>query len=362
MVDNSVNNSVNDSVNAPPPLCPISDAHALVPFVPCDPAELAPLVAFLERNEPADETRTFSRGTLTADGRLDLCKQSIGVAGCRAVLDALRGNTRVKSLLLGTNGIGDAGAGLVADFLETDASVETVYLGCNRIGAAGARRLAESLSVNRAVTGLWLKRNPVGDAGGSAMAAMLAARPLRTLDLVNTGIGAASLKRLADAILTGDAPVERFYLGANGLRPADAALLARLLRETDTLRGLYLNVNHLGDAGACLLADALAANRGLEELALASNGIGADGFAALLAAASRNETLRCLDLSHARSTRALNAHGNDFTGERCRAALETFLRDAGGRCYVDLRGTALSGVPQNAVRPLSGSVIRSVYR
>ena len=52
-----------------PILCPL---HGVYDFAPCDPAEVDPLVDFLLSDSPVSDKRAFPRGTLTADGRLDL--------------------------------------------------------------------------------------------------------------------------------------------------------------------------------------------------------------------------------------------------------------------------------------------------
>lgn len=44
-------------------------AVAVPEIVPCPPGELAPLVDWLERKEPARERLMFPRGTVLADGR-----------------------------------------------------------------------------------------------------------------------------------------------------------------------------------------------------------------------------------------------------------------------------------------------------
>src|SRR5438105_415879 len=88
------------------------------PFTPCDPAELEPLLRRLRDNTPIPGPQTFPRGTLLADGRLDLCKQDLGPGGARAVAAALRHNTRVRHLLLGADGLGTEGARAVAELVR----------------------------------------------------------------------------------------------------------------------------------------------------------------------------------------------------------------------------------------------------
>src|SRR5205085_25217 len=119
-------------------LCPI---YHIQEIVPCPPEEVLPLVEHLRANVGVAEATAFPRGTILSDGRLDLCKQSLGPGGCRLVTEALAENTFVKSLLLGTDGIGNVGAGDVARLIKRNNHLEIVYLGCNRIEDAGVLAL-----------------------------------------------------------------------------------------------------------------------------------------------------------------------------------------------------------------------------
>jgi hypothetical protein len=92
-----------------------------------DRPSLLPLLEKLEANEPVTEVTTFPRGTLLPDGRLDLCKQSLGAEGTEAVARALAKNRFVKSLLLGADGLGDEGAASVARLAAENESIETLF-------------------------------------------------------------------------------------------------------------------------------------------------------------------------------------------------------------------------------------------
>ena len=316
--------------------CPVQG----MPQTPAyDVAEIAPLVAFLGEDVAVAEPRAFPRGTVTPDGRLDLCKQDLGPAGCRMVTDALAGNTTIASLLLGTDAIGDAGAEDVARLIEQrNGHLEIIYLGCNYISEAGASRLAGALTHNRRVTGLWLKRNPIGPGGVRAVAEMLRHnRTLRTLDLVNTMPGPDGLDALLDVMTGENRTVERLYLGGNGIDARAAGRLAELLAANPALRALLLNVNQLGDEGVVLLAEGLRRNHTLTELGLASNGIGEEGAAALLAALECHPTLRTLDLGYSASTRVLGARANHVGGRRGAAALGSLLRRNRSLLRLDVR-------------------------
>ena len=304
-------------------------------FPSCPPEELAPLVDHLQDLEQGlqpelqegPEALRFPRGTLLADGRLDLCKQGLGIDGTRTIAKALRGNTFVSSLLLGANEVGDAGATAVADLLPTNPELTTVFLGCNGIAEDGATAIARKLAENPNLLGLWLKRNPLGDQGLIELSAAVAQHPsLRTLDLVHTAVGRVGLRALVDALANANRSVERLFLDANDLQPQDAAVLGDLLRSEAPLRELYLDNNHLGDVGVEALAAALAQNSGLRVLALASNGIGEKGFVALAEAIRRHPSLVRLSIGRARSAAIYGAPANR-PNDTAAAALIDALRE-----------------------------------
>ena len=301
-------NESDGPVGTLPIHCPV---HFPADVTPCPAEELAPLLAHLRANRAVTEATAFPRGTLLEDGRLDLCKQSLGPGGCRDVTAALAENTVVRSLLLGTDGIGDEGVEDVATLVERRAGLEIAYLGCNGIGPAGAMLLSRSLRGDTRLTGLWLKRNPVGPEGAREIAAMLRVnQTLRVLDLVNTGLDTAALAEISDALCEDNRTLERLYVGGNAIDAEGAAHLARILRMNPTLKSLQMNVSWIGDAGATALAEALRENRTLEALGLASTGITARGAEALFAALADHPALRDLDLGRSLSATPLGAPPN----------------------------------------------------
>jgi Ran GTPase-activating protein (RanGAP) involved in mRNA processing and transport len=328
--------------------CPV---YPLPPKELCDIAEVTPLAEYLRTNAPVTENVAFPRGTVTPDGRLDLCKQNLGPAGCRIVVDALAENTVVRSLLLGTDAIGDEGAADVARLVEGQGRLEIIYLGCNRIGPGGAERLSEALTPNTTVTGLWLKRNPLGSNGYKALAAMLRTnRTLRVLDLVNTAPDDAGLIALLEVLTHENRTVERLYLGGNGLGPAAASRFAELLRTNPVLKSLLLSVGHLGDKGALPFADALRENRTLTELALASNGIGPRGGVPLLESALAHPSLTTLDLGYSPSTRVLGTSANTL-GDAGAETAARLLPENSTLILIDLR--------RNGITPRGKAILRA---
>ncbi|MFG2283434.1 ribonuclease inhibitor [Streptomyces asoensis] len=285
--------------------------------VPRPLAELAPLLGWLRAGRPAGERLDFTAGTALPDGRLDLCKQGLGPRGAALVAEALAdGPSPVRHLLLGTDALGDDGAVTVAG---AHAPVETLYLGCNGITAGGACRIADQLRASpQVVTGVWLKRNPLGRDGGRAAAGLLdSARTLRTLDLVQTGLDAAGVAVLADALLAAAADgrrITRLFAGGNPLGESGAEALAAVV-AAGAVGELYVSAAGLGDAGALRLADALerAPYGRLARLSVASNGIGPPAAARLVRAATA-AGVTLLDLGRVRAAGVLGAADNRIDG------------------------------------------------
>jgi hypothetical protein len=217
------------------------------------------------------------------------------------------------------------------------------------------------------VRALWLKRNPIGDAGVRRLCAALPVnRTLRTLDLVNIGLSTDGLSMLARALTDREVPLERLFLGGNGLGPEAVPALAALIHG-GRVRELYLAANHLGDEGAGALAEA--ADGVPMTLGLGGNGITVTGAAAL---AGRLAGWQALDLARPPSERALSAQPN-VVGDAGAAALAAALPGSRLR-RLDLRRTgvggrgaklllaALDGHPTLEYLGLNGGVPRRIRR
>ncbi len=326
---------------APALLCP---AIRVPEFEPCAASELEPLLRWIAADQRVDAPRSFPRGTALPDGRLDLCKQALGVDGALRVLGQIAGNRQIKSLLLGTDGLGDRGAEAAAALIREGRApaLETLYLGCNHISEAGAAALSDALARDDSpVRALWLKRNPLGPAGAARLAALLRRRSsLRVLDLTNSALTEAGAITIAEA-LRARPGLEVLLLGSNGVGPRGAAALAEQLAEDDHLRDLSLAVSRLGDAGAAALARGLAQNRGLERLDLRSCGIGPTGLAALLDACARHPTLTSLELGTTPATRVLGERDNDLRDAEGGALLGEYLRHDPSLRRLELVGAGL---------------------
>jgi hypothetical protein len=298
--------------------------------------DLEPLLAWLRTGSPTSERLDFPAGTALPDGRVDLCKQQLGPRGAARVTAALPrvgpgAEPPVRHLLLGTDGLGDQGAEAVAEGAG-ERGVQTLYLGCNKITAGGACRIATRLRASpQAVRAVWLKRNPLGagvpredtvdgssagrgPSAGESISDLIDAAPLlRTLDLVQTGLGPHDAADVVGALIAAAGTgreFERLYIGGNPLGPTGAEPLARLI-AAGAVTELYASAAQLGSLGALVLADALdSAPRGcLRHLSLASNGIGARAAARLVTSAA-SAGLQSLDLGRVRAAGAIGAADN----------------------------------------------------
>ncbi len=287
-------------------------------------AQLTPLVTALRADQHVGQRRDFPCGTLLPDGRLDLCKQTIGPAGAEIVVSALKHSSQVRHLLMGADRVGASGAAAVASLVAERESLQTVYLGCNGIGPKGAQSLAQALTTNRSVTGLWLKRNGIGDEGAEHLAQMLTVnQTLRTLDLVDNDLTARGLLAIVAAVAKHPS-IRHLYLCANALGSAGCAALEPIL-HADTLDALFLSTNLIGDEGVVQLCAGLRANRRLRVLGLSSNGIGPAGARVLVDTLKTHPQLEVLDLGWAPATDILGVASNRV-GDQGAACLAELLQ------------------------------------
>ena len=285
------------------------------PVIPCSLADLDPLLGHLRDNLGVERQTAFNRGTLTVDGRLDLCKQVVGPDGIGPLLGAMMHSDRVKRLLLGNNIIGDGGARAIAGFLRArrDSPLDCWYIAGNQIGPEGITHVCAALREDTRVTSLWLKRNPLKPAGMRPIADLLRANTtLQVLDLVNCGLLDDGLATVLDALSGPHAntTLRHLYVGTNGITAASAPRIAAFLAGDCKLESLFLSCNRLGDDGLAEVARGLAANTTIRRVSFASNRIGPRGAAALAQALATHPSLALLDLGFTKATVAVGELGN----------------------------------------------------
>jgi Ran GTPase-activating protein (RanGAP) involved in mRNA processing and transport len=302
---------------------------------------IEPIIQYLKSNQNLpDFPLIFPIGTVTDDGRLDLCKQNLGVDGAAIIVNALKNNPSVKHLLLGTNKIGNEGAKALTDVIQQNTALETLYLGCNNIESEGAIAICAALEENKDIKSLWFKRNPIGKESVPALIQLLKKnKNIRTLDLVNTCLE-DGFYDLFDYLKENNS-IERLYLSGNYLTPEHCAALAKTLIHNTSINALFLSVNDFGDAGVKELAQGLAQNNTLEELSLASCGINELGILELIKGLSNNKNLINLDLGFSPSTRVLKSKANQIS-DKAAAELVEFIELSPNLAFINLVKTNIS--------------------
>lgn len=324
------------------------------PVVPCSLADLDPLLQHLRADAPVEVQTAFNKGTLTTDGRLDLCKQVVGPRGIVPLLDAMKMSQRVKRLLLGNNIVGDAGAAAIADYIRQrgDSPMECWYIAGNHIGPDGIRPVCDALADDARVTSLWLKRNPLKAEGMAPLAELLRAnRTLEVLDLVNCGLLDEGLATLLGAFTgpSANKTLRHLYVGTNGVTERSAGRVAEFLAGECALESFYLSCNRLGDEGVEVIARGLAANRTVRRFSLASNRVGPRGAAALAEALAGHPTLELLDLGFTKATVAVGELGN-YVGDEGARSLAAMLTTNTSLRSLDLLHNYISQAGVNRLR------------
>mmetsp|Transcript_20805 Transcript_20805/g.41379 ORF Transcript_20805/g.41379 Transcript_20805/m.41379 type:complete len:568 (+) Transcript_20805:36-1739(+) len=188
---------------------------------------------------------------------LHLQHNNIGLMGCTALADTLRGweASNLKHLDLDGNGIDDQGLQTLAAGI-TNTKLEELHLQHNNIGLMGCTALADTLRG-------WEASN------------------LKHLDLDGNGIDDQGLQTLAAGIT--NTKLEELYLSDNLITGAGLRSMSDYFQsESCCLKTLNVLRNDFGDEGAVALADILMGNKSLTSLHFISHqsGITNPGWAA----------------------------------------------------------------------------------
>ena len=316
----------------------------------CPLEELTPLLEFLHNDLPVNQQIQFPRGTLTTDGRLDLCKQVVGPRGIGPLLNSMHDASCVKRLLLGNNIVSDSGAKEIA--LEMKVSkLECWYIAGNEFTLDGIIPIAEALKDNIYCTSLWLKRNPLGPLSMDPISSMLLFnKKIQVLDLVNCGILDSGLKTLISA-LSGpnrNITLRVLWLDANGITYNSANIIADYISNWCELTDLSLSCNRLCDNGVEVISLALKSNSILQRLSLASNRIGPSGAKYLSEALRYHTSINFLNLGYTRSTNAVHELGN-FIGDEGTYYIADLLKNNSTIRHLDLLHNSISQIGVNHI-------------
>jgi len=289
-------------------MAPLSDAIINPVPEPVDVSsrnQMEPLYEWLNKNQPFTEhDLKFLRGTVTIDGRLDLCKQVIGPQGIHPLLDSMKENKQIDRLLLGNNIVGDEGGEVIAEFIKSGKSpLKIWYIAGNNFTEKGIKPICEALVDDNQVKALWLKRNPLKAKGMVHIGELMRHNTkIEVLDLLNCGLLDEGVKILFDA-LSHNKTLKHLYLSANGITSAGLEYISDYLSSgKSTLETLFLGCNRIGNEGAKVLSRGLKNDKNLIRLNLASSRIGAQGMKYLSDALENHPSLAVLDLGYMRST------------------------------------------------------------
>jgi len=312
-------------------------------------------------------SRLTTAGAITADGRLDLCKQvvrprfgdlvdAIGAAAPGVVSHFLVGNNVIFKRLSGAaknnqadDNVGDDAASATAAAAHDDGAsnedepatprtkivnehlkafeqltasaqpIKTYYLAGNGITAASAVPIANALKHAKSLESLWLKMNPISTGAFYFGALAAASRTLLLLDLFNTGLLDAGCAALADGLTSGGGSLQltpalqHLYLNVNGLTPASLQSLAAIVAALPRLESLFIGENELGDAAAIALLTNAPVRPAFKRLEIGSNGLSDAFLPALDAFVGRHATsMVALELSSYKSTHYFRLTPNLF--------------------------------------------------
>lgn len=274
---------------------------------------MKPLYEWLGKNQLFTEADLkFLKGTVTTDGRLDLCKQVIGPSGIQPLLDSMKNHKQIDRLLLGNNVVGDEGGKVISEFIKSGSSpLKIWYIAGNNFTAKGIEPIAEALINDKQVTGLWLKRNPLKAAGMIPIGNLLSNNnTLEVLDLLNCGLLDEGVKILFKSLYN-NSTLKHLYLSANGITPDGLEAISEYFKSgKSVLETIFLGCNRIGNEGAKVLSEGLKEDKNLIRLNLASSRIGAEGMGHLSEALKVHPKLRLLDLGYMRATMDLGELGN----------------------------------------------------
>lgn len=298
----------------------------------CSLQDLEPLIEYLENNKPVNDQIQFPKGTLTVDGRLDLCKQAVGPSGISKVLASMGKSSHVKRLLLGNNIVGDLGAIDIANEIKKS-NLECWYIAGNDFTENGIVHICDSMKNNMYCTSLWLKRNPLGPSSMRPLVEMLNYNTtLQVLDLVNCGILDEGLETLLNGFNNNTLKV--LWLDTNGISYKSSKVISEFIKKCQ-LTDISLSCNRFCDIGISEISSSLANNNTLERVSFASNRISFEGAKDLFKALENHPSITFLNLGFLKSTIAVKEYGN-FIGNDGAKYLGELLKNNNKIRYIDI--------------------------
>ncbi|KAL0240142.1 hypothetical protein GEMRC1_010249 [Eukaryota sp. GEM-RC1] len=247
----------------------------------------------------------------------------------RSLIELLKVNTTVTSVILSGNSIGVEGAKVLADALKNNSTVSILNLWNNSIGDEGARALAGALKVNTTITSIDLSFNSIGSEGAMAFAEVFKVNTaITSVDLDNNNMGDEGARALAEA-LKDNASVTRFNISSNSIEDDGARALAEALKVNNTVTSINIDNNDISDEGCRVLFETLKLNTSIRTINLSFNSIGDEGARALAGALKINSTVVRIELQD-------NFIGDEGSRSLAEALEFNFLVKIEGVCQLHL--------------------------
>ena len=230
---------------------------------------------------------------------LKLFNNSILGNGTRCIAELISHSAVISKLSLRGNIIeeGERGIYHLSQALRTNTSLVKLDLGSCGITAKGVKVLSDALSVNKHLSKLLISSNQFGDRGLASLYNNLKTCHLKELSIENCGITEKGVKVLADFLLTPmNGSLELLHVGENAISDAGVACIAKSLEQNKTLKLLSVKMCGITEKGAESLVDCLMVNQSIKVLDLDNNHILDFGATLIANALPRNHTLKELRL------------------------------------------------------------------
>ena len=227
---------------------------------------------------------------------INLRHHGMGIKGALAVAEALRINSKIRSVNLGDNWFGDQGTSALSEVLSANSTLTSINLSENRIGQKGVTALCRRLKENSTLAEMSLKGNALDDRAAKQLSdALMTSTSLTKVDLSYNHFGEEAGRSFGE-MLSANGYLIDVNLKWNSLRAKGSAAIAEGLRNNHVLNQIDLGWNGLGDDGAKAVASMMAANDALTHLDIAHNRINLDGALALAEGIKANQQLSSLEL------------------------------------------------------------------
>ena len=270
------------------------EQEAAVPDTEASAALRRLAVALLPRHAAHLEELDASSGALSSPGATQLLLAPLLAAETEGGAGALR--------TLSCTSLARGAMRALAPALRANTTLRTLGLGSNLFSGGAARLLAAALEGGGCarLTRLGLDHNPILDGGAAAVLAALPSTRLESVSLAFTGAADGACAALRLSLGAPATSLRELNLTGNRVTAAGAASLGAALSGGEggcRLRSLTLTANVLMDgAAASAIANALPSS-GLRSLALAGCNVDRGACARFAAALPRAASLTALDLS-----------------------------------------------------------------